>query len=61
MLPCGRYYYDIEGGYVGNPWVKCSFQYLIFYLGWFIHHQDRLENAILRRSYFFTYSEKKNK
>jgi len=19
MLPCGRYYYDIEGGYVGNP------------------------------------------
>ena len=19
MLPCGRYYYDLEGGYVGNP------------------------------------------
>lgn len=19
MLPCGRYYYDPEGGYVGNP------------------------------------------
>jgi hypothetical protein len=21
MLPCGRYYYAPEGGYVGNPWV----------------------------------------
>ena len=19
MLPCGRYYYDLEGGYAGNP------------------------------------------
>lgn len=58
MLPCGRYYYDIEGGYVGNPYVKCSFQYLIFYLGWFLHHQDRIENTIYRRSYSFNFSEK---
>jgi hypothetical protein len=34
MLPCGRYYYEPEGGYVGNPWVKFSFQYMYLYLGW---------------------------
>ena len=22
ILPCGRYYYDPEGGYVGNTWLK---------------------------------------
>jgi len=33
MLPVGRYYYEPEGGYVGNPWVKVSFQYLFLYLG----------------------------
>ena len=33
MLPCGRYYYEPEGGYVGNPWVKFSFQYILLY--WF--------------------------
>ena len=44
MLPCGRYYYDPEGGYVGNPWVKFSYQYSYLYLAWFIHHLDRLEH-----------------
>jgi hypothetical protein len=34
MLPCGRYYYEPEGGYVGNPWVKFSYQYMYLYLGW---------------------------
>jgi quinol-cytochrome oxidoreductase complex cytochrome b subunit len=28
ILPCGRYYYEPEGGYVGNPWVKFSYQYI---------------------------------
>jgi hypothetical protein len=32
MLPCGRYYYEPEGGYVGNPWVKFSYQYMYLYL-----------------------------
>jgi hypothetical protein len=44
MLPCGRYYYEPEGGYVGNPWVKVSFQYLFLYLGWIIHNLDLVEH-----------------
>ena len=43
MLPCGRYYYDPEGGYVGNPWVKFSYQYAYLYMAWIIHHLDVLE------------------
>jgi quinol-cytochrome oxidoreductase complex cytochrome b subunit len=44
MLPCGRYYYEPEGGYVGNPWVKFSYQYIYIYLGWFLHHLDIIEH-----------------
>jgi hypothetical protein len=44
MLPCGRYYYDPEGGYVGNPWVKFSYQYSYLYMAWIIHHLDVLEH-----------------
>jgi hypothetical protein len=44
MLPCGRYYYEPEGGYVGNPWVKVSFQYLFLYLGWIVHNLDLVEH-----------------
>jgi hypothetical protein len=33
ILPCGRYYYDPEGGYTGNTWLKFSYQYLYWYLG----------------------------
>ena len=44
MLPCGRYYYDPEGGYVGNPWVKFSYQYLYIYMMWFLHHLDVVEH-----------------
>ena len=44
MLPCGRYYYEPEGGYVGNPWVKVSFQYLFLYLGWLVHNFDLIEH-----------------
>jgi hypothetical protein len=44
MLPCGRYYYEPEGGYVGNPWVKFSYQYMYLYLGWILHHLDLVEH-----------------
>jgi hypothetical protein len=44
MLPCGRYYYDPEGGYVGNPWVKFSYQYAYLYMAWFIHHLDSADH-----------------
>jgi hypothetical protein len=44
MLPCGRYYYAPEVGYVGNPWVKFSFQYMYLYLAWIIHHLDLVEH-----------------
>jgi quinol-cytochrome oxidoreductase complex cytochrome b subunit len=46
MLPCGRYYYEPEGGYVGNPWVKFSFQYIYLYLGWILHHLDLIDHII---------------
>jgi len=45
MLPCGRYYYEPEGGYVGNPWVKFSYQYCYVYLMWLVHHLDALEHS----------------
>lgn len=48
MLPCGRYYYEPEGGYVGNPWVKFSYQYIYFYLGWLVHHLDLIDNFVYR-------------
>ena len=44
LLPCGRYYYEPEGGYVGNPWIKISYQYLYLYLGWIIHNLDLIEH-----------------
>ena len=50
MLPCGRYYYDPEGGYVGNPWVKFSYQYLYLYMAWIVHHLDVLDH------YAFSYA-----
>ena len=53
MLPCGRYYYEPEGGYVGNPWVKFSYQYIYLYLGWFIHHLDLLDHYIFQFSQTF--------
>jgi hypothetical protein len=48
MLPCGRYYYEPEGGYVGNPWVKFSFQYMYLYLGWIVHHLDLIDHYIFK-------------
>jgi hypothetical protein len=48
MLPCGRYYYEPEGGYVGNPWVKFSYQYIYLYLAWIIHHLDLLDHYLFQ-------------
>jgi hypothetical protein len=48
MLPCGRYYYEPEGGYVGNPWVKFSYQYIYLYLAWFVHHLDLFDHFIFQ-------------
>lgn len=50
MLPCGRYYYEPEGGYVGNPWVKFSLQYVYVYLGWLIHQLDLIEHHFFKFS-----------
>lgn len=48
ILPCGRYYYEPEGGYLGNPWIKVSLQYSYLYLLWFIHHLDIIEFYIFK-------------
>jgi hypothetical protein len=48
MLPCGRYYYEPEGGYVGNPWVKFSYQYIYLYMAWFVHHLDLIDHYIFQ-------------
>jgi len=50
MLPCGRYYYEPEGGYVGNPWVKFSYQFMYVYLGWILHHLDLVDHYIFQFS-----------
>lgn len=50
ILPCGRYYYDIEASYVGNTWLKWSYQYIYIYLGWLMYHLDELENYIFSSS-----------
>jgi quinol-cytochrome oxidoreductase complex cytochrome b subunit len=66
MLPVGRYYYAPEGGYVGNPWVKFSYQYAYLYLAWIIHNLDLIEHIshryiqhFLARSYNFRKVSKK--
>lgn len=53
ILPCGRYYYEPEGGYVGNPWIKFSFQYIYLYLAWLVHHLDVLDHHIFQFSQTF--------
>ena len=53
MLPCGRYYYAPEGGYVGNPWVKFSYQYAYLYLAWIIHHIECVEHFFYRYTQTF--------
>jgi hypothetical protein len=48
ILPCGRYYYDPEGGYVGNTWLKWSYQYIYWYLGLLLHILDIIEGLIFK-------------
>jgi len=48
ILPCGRYYYDPEGGYVGNTWLKWSYQYIYWYLGLLLHVLDIIEGLIFK-------------
>jgi len=57
MLPCGRYYYEPEGGYVGNPWVKFSYQYIYLYLAWFVHHLDLVDQYLYRFYSEFSYQK----
>lgn len=54
MLPCGRYYYEPEGGYVGNPWVKFSMQYVYLYFIWILHHLEFLDHLIFQFFEFFS-------
>jgi hypothetical protein len=56
MLPCGRYYYEPEGGYVGNPWVKFSYQYIYLYMAWFVHHLDLVDHYIFQ--FYQSYARK---
>ena len=56
MLPCGRYYYEPEGGYVGHSWVKFSWQYIFLYLAWIIHHLDAVDHFIFQ--FFQTFNRK---
>jgi hypothetical protein len=55
MLPCGRYYYEPEGGYHGNPWLKYSWQYIFLYLFWLIHHLDIADHYIFQFFQIFRY------
>jgi len=57
MLPCGRYYYEPEGGYVGNPWVKFSMQYVYLYFFWILHHLELLDHLAFQ---FFEYFSRKS-
>lgn len=48
ILPCGRYYYDVEGGYVGNTILKWSYQYIYWYLGLILHMSDIIDNYVMK-------------
>jgi hypothetical protein len=46
-LPCGRFYYDTAEGFVGNAFLRLSYQYLYLYLGLLAHVADRFERWYL--------------
>ncbi len=50
MLPCGRYYYDLEGGYCGNTWVKWNYQYIYLYLGNILFSTDIIEFVLTKKA-----------
>jgi len=37
---------------IKNPWVKVSYQYVYFYLGWLLHHVDRIDQYVYKYSYW---------
>lgn len=47
ILPCGRYYYEVEAGYAGNTVLKWAFQYIYFYLIWLIHNLEFIEKLVM--------------
>lgn len=53
VLPCGRYYYDPEGGYTGNAWIKFAYQYIYLYLGWILYHLDFVDQYIYKTACCF--------
>lgn len=46
-LPCGRFYYDNTEGFLGNSFLRLSFQYVYLYLGVFAHAVEALEKWYL--------------
>lgn len=58
ILPCGRYYYEAEGGYVGNTAVKFAYQYIYFYLGFLMYNLDRVEDLVFYNSKHIRFSIK---
>jgi hypothetical protein len=50
-LPCGRFYYESFEGFIGNGWLRVSYQYLYVYLGYLAHvveRLDRLAHTLIR-------------
>lgn len=50
ILPCGRYYYDVEGGYNGNIWIKWCYQYIYMYLGNILISADIVEFTLSKKA-----------
>ena len=65
VLPCGRYYYDPESGYVGNVFIKLSYQYVYLYLGWLVYNLEFIDIIFIKllhikyQLYGETWSKKK--
>jgi len=53
-LPCGRFYYESFEGFIGNGWLRVSYQYLYVYLGYLAHVVERLDRLAhtLVRAFF---------
>jgi hypothetical protein len=50
-LPCGRFYYESFEGFMGNGWLRASYQFLYAYLGCLAHlaeRFDRLAHTLVR-------------
>lgn len=46
-LPCGRFYYENVEGFLGNTFLRLSFQYIYLYLGLVAHGVEALERRYL--------------